>query len=169
MDTQDWSWGFPQIALEGYFELGRGLWGHEFVFRHESGMMSLSTGLLPRMCEVTISSRSASVTPPYQTASGYTTTVGPCSHWSRHPDLFARTVLRTPCSANFFLNAFCNSPSAVGSQQPRGCPSGRWLVQTKICFSNFGIASDYNRGRYRGLKHGTNSAGIGGSLQTREQ
>ena len=24
--------------------------------------------------------------------SGYTTTVGPCSHWSRHPDLLARTV-----------------------------------------------------------------------------
>jgi hypothetical protein len=43
---------------------------HAAVLRQESASISRSTGLPPRMCDSTISSTSASVTCPYQTASG---------------------------------------------------------------------------------------------------
>ena len=49
-------------------------------FEVHSGISSRSTGRPPMMCCSTISSTSASVTRPYQTVSGYTTTVGPFSH-----------------------------------------------------------------------------------------
>src|SRR5438128_4901414 len=66
--------------------------------------------------------------------------LGPCSHWSRQPDWFARTLPLSPHSESFLLNFFCNSACPAGSQHPRGCPAGRWLPQIKICFSNFGIS-----------------------------
>lgn len=78
--------------------------------------------------------------PPYQTASGYTTTVGPCSHWSRQPARLARTEVFIPRIANSLLNANCRLPSPSGSQLPRGFSGGRWFVQMKICRSNFAIS-----------------------------
>jgi hypothetical protein len=105
-----------------------------------SGRTSLATGFPPRICESMISSTSLTVTRPYQTASGYTTTVGPCSHCSRHPDLLARTLVPAiPRAARVCLKKACNSPFVSGSQLPRGFPKGRWLPQTNICFSNFAI------------------------------
>jgi len=55
-------------------------WGQLGVFKQLSAMRKRSTGVPPMMCDSMISSTSAAVTRPYQTASGYTTTVGPCSH-----------------------------------------------------------------------------------------
>src|SRR5947207_14778221 len=62
--------------------------------------------------------------------------LGPCSHWSRQPDLLARTRPFSPRSASFAFRAFCNSAWPAGSQHPRGLDASRTLVQTKMWRSN---------------------------------
>ena len=68
---------------------------------------------------------------------------GAMSHWSRHPDMLARTLFLNPRRANFCLKRNCNLAWPVGSQQPRGCPGSRWLQQMNRCFSNLGIEPIY--------------------------
>jgi hypothetical protein len=105
---------------------------------HSSARRNRSTGLPPIRCSLTISAASSGFTCPYQTASGYTTTVGPCSHWSRQPDLLIRTLPAKPASLVNCCNCVCNSlfPSAV--QEGRGAPAGRELWQTKTWRSKTG-------------------------------
>src|SRR5258708_20672758 len=76
---------------------------------------------------------------PYQTASGKMTTVGPCSHWSRQPFLLARTRDLSPRFASPALKRLCSEDVSPGLQHPLGFSGGRWLVQTKMCFSNLDI------------------------------
>src|SRR6476646_1355027 len=74
--------------------------------------------------------------------------LGPCSHWSRQPDLLARTRPFRPRSASLALSAFCNSAWPAGSQHPRGLDASRTLVQTKMWRSNLGISNKFtNLGR----------------------
>jgi hypothetical protein len=109
-----------------------------FVFTHSSASRSRSTGRPPTRCSRTISSASSGCTCPYQTASGYTTTVGPCSHWSRQPDLLMRTVAPSPASRESCCSRVCSAlvPSRV--QEGRGASAGRLLRQTNTWRSNGG-------------------------------
>src|SRR4051794_788448 len=68
------------------------------------------------------------------------TILGPCSHWSRQPDLLARTRPLSPRATSLALSAFCNSAWPAGSQHPRGLDASRTLVQTKMWRSNLGIS-----------------------------
>src|SRR5260370_12873796 len=89
------------------------------VLMHSSFSISRSTSFPPIKCESMISSRSAARTPLYQTASGYTTILGPWSHWSRHPALLARKRCCSPRALSLSLNCFCSSPLPLGLQHPR--------------------------------------------------
>jgi hypothetical protein len=112
--------------------------GQLLVLMHSSARRSRSTGRPFTRCSCTISAASSGFTWPYHTASGYTTTVGPCSHWSRHSDLLMRTVFPNPADLASCCSCVCNSlfPSAV--HEGRGAPSGRTLWQTKTWCSNTG-------------------------------
>ena len=83
-------------------------------------MRSRSTGRPPTRCSATIAAASSGRTLPYQTASGYTTTVGPCSHWSRQPDLLMRTLPPSPAAFDQLLQLGVQIAFSVrGAGRPR--------------------------------------------------
>src|SRR5687768_3725918 len=93
------------------------------------------------MCDCTISSRSASCTPAYQTLSGYTTIMGPWPHCEKQPALLTRTSECLPAfttSPRRCLTIFSTSPLA-GQSSP--------LVHTKTWVSYCPMLL---RGRQRG-------------------
>src|SRR5712691_9689834 len=59
------------------------------VLMHSSFSIIRYTGFAQIKCESVLQSGWVAHDPPYQTASGYTTILGPCSHWSRQPALLA--------------------------------------------------------------------------------
>src|ERR1035441_5580262 len=65
--------------------------------------------------------------------------MGPCSHWSRQPDLLMRTRPPRPAALVRCWSSVCRSlvPSEV--QEGRGAPWGRVLWQTKTWRSKAGI------------------------------
>src|SRR6201998_4958041 len=89
--------------------------GQVLVLMHASASRNRSTGRPLTRCSCTISAASSGLTCPYQMASGYTTTVGPCSHWSRQRDLLMRTLVPRPAAFDSCCNCVCNSlfPSVV--------------------------------------------------------
>ena len=113
-------------------------WGQALVFRHSGAMRSRSTGRPPTRCSSTMAGASAGRTLPYQTASGYTTTKGPCSHWSRHPDLLMRTRGPSPAALVNCCSWVCRSLVPAAVQDGRGASAGRVLWQTKTCRSKAG-------------------------------
>ena len=112
--------------------------GQLFVFRQPSATRSRSTVRPASRCSSTISAASSARTFPYQTASGYTTIIGPCSHWSRHPDLLMRTRAPSPAALARCCSSVCRSLFPSDVQDGRGAPSGRVLWQTKIWRSKAG-------------------------------
>jgi outer membrane protein assembly factor BamB len=83
-----------------------------------------STTRPPWRCSRRISSKRASVTPPYQTPSGYTTTHGPPLHTRKHP-AFVR-ITATPVSRT---RRFTHSQSA----SPSSVPQHSGPMQTNTC------------------------------------
>ncbi len=108
------------------------------------GIRSRSTISPLAICRSMISVTSASFPTQYHTPSGYITTLGPYSHWSRQPALLARTIPFNPRRSTSFLKKACNLTEPKAEQHPRGSPLGRSLMQTKICRENLLIFLEFS-------------------------
>src|ERR1035437_11037129 len=64
--------------------------------------------------------------------------MGPCSHWSRQPDLLMRTFSPSPAALVSCCNLVYRSLVPLDVQEGRGEPSGRELWHTKTWCSNKG-------------------------------